>query len=1129
MRRLLVLLSVVLICCLPVITVNAQSASSATITGQVVDPQGLVIANATVTATNVATGVAHSAKTTSSGNYTIPNLAPGTYNVKVDAPRFIAGETMGVKLNLGDSRDLGFKLGVAGSTESVEVTTQAPLIETTKTDVSTSVTDLDMERLPTIAGAGGTVNDYAQLALTAPGVKLDTSGLTTDIIAPGSINNRGNLFNVDGANITDQLVSGRDSTGAAVDEVQEFQVLTNSYNAEYGQATGLVLNVVTKSGTNSVHGEGHTYFRGRNLAASNPFYDLSLFSTALPRSVSSVTAPHCPDSDFTGIGTPAQTLTSLDGCDRAPFHRQEGGFTIGGPLIKDKLFFFGSYELSRQTLPLTLTPGAAEGGPVTVPQPTNNLLYAGKLDYHVSQNNTLSVRYAVDRLRTSNVIVQTGNNVAPSDLTSSLINNASVNVGLVSSITPNLVNEGRFVFYRFVTQTADNSTAPGIVHPDGSQTGADFCCPQAGLQKRYQYIDNLTFTKSKHTWKTGFNVSYYPFFSLFPQFSLGQFIANAANNGATSFTFSAGPGEVTSKDNIYGFYVQDTWKLSRKLTVNYGVRYDYEAGAFKGGKIRGSGDTCLQGNGLVSACSSDKNNLQPRLGFTYAAFENTLIRASVAETTQLAFNNVVLDSLNFDGTTLKTITVPSIFPGPGPDPLPAQRAALFGSFPNAPSAMVLAAFTPFPLTAPPFGRVRPIASNLKNPEIRQVNFGIEHEFSKTLKGQIQYIGQFGFGLFGERDRNAPPVIADPANPGFFFFGDRPNPNFTSIRTNENSRTSHYNGMVVSATKTLSHHVQFNASYTWSHAITSGEDFFGLSEPADFVNIRPELGNAFNDVRHAANMGVVLDSGKVSGNKLTGLFANNLTMGWVGQVQSGRPYPISTGSSGFANGRFFGAGSETQQRPNVLPDGTISVAGLASAFGDLGLFANTPDQIVGGNLVLGSHHLCTNQGFTDAYCNSLQNTFLAPGAASGLGAVDVLTGETVDFKQVSGNLGRDAGRGAPFVKFDTSLQKVYSIPGRENIKVELRFDAFNLLNHTNYQSFNSNDVLTALPFSLDTNCTLCQRPNGTFAGANGQTLHIRDLTHGRISSNLLKPVFGGLGEPGAADIPRTLQLSFHVRF
>ncbi|MGZ4896085.1 MAG: TonB-dependent receptor, partial [Candidatus Angelobacter sp.] len=608
-------------CCLPLALANAQGASSAQISGTVVDPQGAVVPGAKVTATNQATGQGRSVETTSTGNYVIPNLQPGTYNVAVDAKGFAPGTTKDVVLNLGDQRDLGFKLGVAGSTESVEVTTTAPLIETTRTDVSSSVTSMDMERLPTIAGSTGSVNDYAQLALTAPGVKSDTSGLTTDLIAPGSMNNRGNLYNVDGANITDQLVSGRDGTGASIDEVQEFQVLTNNYNAEYGQATGLVMNVVTKSGSNGIHGDGHMYFRGRNLAASDPFYNLGIAGD-----------PRCPDP------------TSIDGCPRAPFHRKEGGFTLGGPFKKDKLFWFTSYELSRQGLPLTLTPFGAS---TTVQQPVNNLLYSGKIDYRISEKHMLTARYAVDRFRISNQIVQTGTNVSPDDLTSSTINNASVNVGLVSSLTPAITNEARFVFYRFVTATSDNTTAPGVVHSDGTQTGADFCCPQGGLQKRYQYVDNLTWAHGKHTFKTGFNISYYPWNSLFPQFHFGQYKMNKTDTAPKSFTFAVGPGEVTSKDNIYGFYFQDTWKLSRKLTMNAGLRYDLEAGAFKGGKIPGPNGTCLQGNGLVSACSSDKNNFQPRLGFTYAPWDKTLFRLSFAETTMLAFNNVVLDSLNF--------------------------------------------------------------------------------------------------------------------------------------------------------------------------------------------------------------------------------------------------------------------------------------------------------------------------------------------------------------------------------------------------------------------------------------------------------------------------------------------------
>src|SRR5947207_8290816 len=347
------LYSMLFLCLIFTAPMWAQSAASATIVGVVTDSQGAVVPNATVTATNTATGIVSSAKTTGSGNFVIPNLPASTYDVKVEAASFASHIAKGVKLNVGDQRDLNFKLAAGTTSQTIEVTSETPLVESTKTDVSSSVTDLDMERLPTFAASSGGANDFAQLALTAPGVKLDTSTVSTDLIGPGSINVRGNLYNVDGANITDQLVSGRDGLGASVDEIQEFQVMTNNYNAEYGQAGGLVINAVTKSGSNNIHGDGHMYFRGRNLAASDPFYNIGLFQNALPRK-----APggppgslYCPAGNFSGT-----TLVSLDGCDRAPFNRHEGGFTLGGPFVKNHLFWFSSFELSHQEKPQLLTP-----------------------------------------------------------------------------------------------------------------------------------------------------------------------------------------------------------------------------------------------------------------------------------------------------------------------------------------------------------------------------------------------------------------------------------------------------------------------------------------------------------------------------------------------------------------------------------------------------------------------------------------------------------------------------------------------------------------------------------------------------------------------------------------------------
>jgi hypothetical protein len=1102
-----------LCCCLPMIMANAQSASTAQVSGTVVDPQGAVVAGAKVTATNVATGVPRSVNTTSTGNYVIPNLPPGTYDVKVEAKGFSEAAGKGLKLNVGDQKNLDFNLAVAGSTQTVEVTAQAPLIETTKTDVSTSVTDLEMQKLPTFAAITGGANDYASLALTAPGVKMDTSTLTGDLIGPGSINNRANLYNVDGANITDQLVSGRDGLGASVDEIQEFQVLTNNYNAEYGQAGGLVINAVTKSGTNAIHGDGHMYFRGRNLQASSPFYNLNLLQSAIPQSAPPTGvggAVRCPDSDFTGIGTPAQTAVNVDGCPRAPFHRKEGGFTLGGPFIKDKLFWFGSWELSRQAIPLTLTPAS---GAVTVQQPVNNHLWSGKLDYRISNKHNLSARFNEDWIVQDNLIVQTSNSVTPDDLVANITHVSTLNVGLVSSLTPNLVNEARFAFVRTLTDTPDKTTTPGAIHTaTGTISGANFCCPQGGLNKRYQYIENLTWTHGNHSFKTGGTVSYYPWFSLFQQFHFGQYRVNKTDTAATQFTFGTGPGSVTSKDNIYGGYFQDTWKMFRNFTLNYGVRYDFEAGAFKGGSVKGPNGTCFQGNGIIPACSSDNNNWQPRLGFTWEIRKGTLFKASAAENTMLAFNNVVLDSLNFDGKNLRTQTT--------------KDPAVLAAFPNAPNpALLVGAACP-----PNCGRVRPISANLHNPEIHMFNASIQHEFGKNVVAEVQYIGQFGSGLFGERDTNAPVIAADPAHPGFFFFQNqapvdpsrpitaRPDNRFLAVRTNENSRTSQYNGMLVSLTKRMSQHFSLNGSYTWSHAITSGEDFFGLSEPGDPKNIKAERGPAFNDVRHAGNISGVIDTGRLSQTNVLRWFTNDITFGVVEQLQSGRPYPFSTGSGGFANAIFFGAGNETNQRPNVLPDGTISSAGIASADGTNGLFSGP-----GGNTFLAP-------GIVAGSCTDVV------GKASCLGSLSADTGDVVDFQKINGNVTRDAGRGSPFYRTDASLKKTFRVPKAETVRLELQVDALNLFNHSNWQGFNANDFLSLLAFDPSPTCTNCMRSNGTYAGNSGQILHLNDVKHGKISNNLLVPDFGGknaplvgLGDPSSVDGSRLFQLAFHVRF
>ena len=1065
---------------------HAQSASTATIVGAVFDPNGALVVGATVTAKNIATGIERTTQTSSGGVYRFDNLAPGLYDIRVDAQGFAPAELKDFKLQVGEQRDVPVHLVIGTATGTVNVTAQLPLVEGSKTDVSTVVTDTAVATLPTTTafnGLGGVSNDYAALATTAPGVRYDTSGVSSDLLAPGAVNNRGIQYNIDGGNIADQVVSGRTQLGASVEEVKEFQVLTNNYNAEYGQSGGLILNVVTKSGTNGFHGDAHYYTRGRNLTANTFFYN----------------------SDPNNQGR------------RPPFHKYEGGGTFGGPIIKNRTFFFLSYEQVRQAVPLTLTPG---GRSITLSQPTKELLMSAKIDHQLSKNNKLTARYNQQRDLQDNLLVQIAPIATQDSLVASVVHDVGFNIADTWTISPTMINEARFFFHRYLSQTPVRSDLPGQQGP-GFYHGAAFCCPQGALDKRYEVIDNLTMTKGSHTFKLGTSISHAPYFSLFTQFNKGLYRYTSpepAIGPAASFTIGLGPAQVNAIDNIYGFYGQDSWRIRPNVTLNLGLRYDVEVGAFVGGSIK-NGSGCFQGNGIIPACSSDHNNFQPRVGLAWSPHYNsgllhtlfgdpdkTVVRLSFAEITMMAYGNVSLDSLNFDGVNLFTVTAtPSsrdsngVLIGP----------AILAFAPLKPPDALLQRLKP----ANFFGRLRPIAPDLKNPETRNFHASINRQFGRDYLVEVGFIGVYGFGLFGESDTNFPVVAPDPAHPGFFYLkagnapSGRPDGRFNAIRTNQNTRTSSYNGGYISLTKRLSNHFQFNGSYTYSKMLSSTEDFFGLSEPGDPRNIRAERGPAFNDIRHLANFGAVYEIEKLTQRSVIKHIINNWTIGAVGSLQSGRPYPVSTGSGPDAFSFFPGAGNETQQRPNVLPDGTLITTNIASADGT--------------NLAIGQTGLPLCPGCP-------QTTFLAPADASPLGPIDSFSGDLVDFQFLNGSLIRDAGRSRPYYRFDMSFIKAFPI--REQMRLEFKLDIFNIFNHTNFLLNNGNDTLNSLPVSADPNCRSCLNAHtGRYIGSDGRVLNIKDLQSGRVSKDFGNPIFNLLGDPSSTDISRTLQVSVRFKF
>jgi len=1168
----------------------------ATITGRVLDPKGASVPDATVTAMNTETGIARTTTTTSDGLYRFEEMVPGIYDVTVGTASFTKAVAKGVRILVGEARDVNFNLELAGQKESVVVTSEIPLVETTKTDISINLDDRDVASLPTttsFAGVGGVSNDWQGLAYAAPGVRTDYTGnLGNEVVGPGSVNDRGVVHNVDGGDLSDVSTSARDSLGATVEEVKEFQVITNNYNAEYGQAGSLILNVVTKSGTNAIHGDGHAYIRGRNFQASDFFYNQG-FSGAGQAAL-------CPAKDFTGGVYGNLPLTTVDGCGRAAFYKHEYGFTAGGPFIKDKLFWFTSLEQVQTGVPQITTPF---GQAITVSSPTTELIWSAKVDAKLTDKHTLTARFNEQRDLQDNLIVQTGLATDPSGFVSSFGHDHTLNIGMVSTPTSHTVNEARFFWHRLRSGTPDKSLVPGQALPN-AYVGADFCCPQASLNHRFQYSDNFSWTHGAHTMKAGTQITHLASDSLFTQFRLGEYAGFKKGgcvdtffpqgNGLCPTQFTAGVGAAFNHipDNIYGLYVQDTWQLKRNLTMNAGLRYDVEIGAFTGGTINQTQDPkhltnngqCFQRNGIIPACAHDYNNFQPRLGFAWSpdyqsGILHTLfggpgksvVRVAGGVVTELAYLNVVLDSLNFDGVSLNTVQATCSVPCSDDGSL---AHTIIRNYPNFPTQAQLQGL----LTPGKFGRVRPISPTLKNPTIYNASASITRQVGQSFVYSVGYVGVFGNGLFGETDENFPTPVADPAHPGFFYFpaypkvdptlksNGRPDNRFTAERTNFSNRTSSYSGVVVSANKRLSHHFQFGTNYTFSKTLGTGEDFFGLSEPGNpLINLSADRAPVQQDVRHLANFTFVADSEKLTGMRFVRTAINDWTFSFIGSVQSGRPYPVSTGAGAFPASIFPGTGgSDTQQRPNVcnagstlpgckgVPVGTIVATNIASSTGT--------------NLAIsqGGVAACNNPALTlspaqqllqpvlppaSANCAALQTTFLSPAGASGFGPVDSLSGDPVDFQFIDGNLGRNGGLTKGYTDFDISLLKAFRIPKRESMRVEIKMDVFNIFNHPNFISNNGNDNISTIgipsvavpvdpanPNGLQMtnagfNCTAnCVSPfSGLYLGANGAPLTLNVFRVGRPDKNLQASNFSGLGNPASDVQNRVIQFALRVRF
>ncbi|HEY5028973.1 MAG TPA: TonB-dependent receptor, partial [Candidatus Angelobacter sp.] len=608
-------LSLAVISCLILListSLFGQATANASLQGTIMDKSQAVIGNkAEITITSKENGVSRTTKTNDSGEYHFEALSAGFYIVKVTAPGFSNAEAKDVELPVGRTTTQNFTLSPGAVSETVEVTGSAPLVDQTKTDVSTNITPEQITDLPLIG------RDIADLAYLAPGVKAaDSYDPTKNRYAILSVNGEGGR----NINVTVNGVDNKDNTvGGPVmqlpaEAVQEFQISTQRFSAVNGRSSGAAINVITKAGSNNFHGSAFGFFREQNFNADQ--------------------------KQANGDGT----TTSAN----PPYERQFFGGSIGGPIKKDKLFVFFALERQREQTALAESPQAFQelslvtnlgAQPIsTVPTPFFENRLNGRLDYVF--NNKNSAYFSVSTQANNSLNDQSGATFDATEGNFTKNHLQVANLTINSQITPTLVNQFTAGFQYWNNLIDSTTRAPLFTFSNNIQFGTNTNVPQNSIQRKYQFKDDISKSIGKHTFKTGIDYIWTPFMGGFFEFNptleidYGQLPSAilALPQGfktpglVQSMSIAVGDPTFIIRDaKQLGLYFQDDWKVSQRLTVNLGLRYDRDFD-FIGGSDIGQSRTFqeLQAaaafSPLAASLSAKQANdyskgFSPRIGF----------------------------------------------------------------------------------------------------------------------------------------------------------------------------------------------------------------------------------------------------------------------------------------------------------------------------------------------------------------------------------------------------------------------------------------------------------------------------------------------------------------------------------
>ena len=817
---------------------SAQGTGTGTIDGRVLDESRAAVPGAAVTAKNSATGLTRASHVSANGTYRISGLPAGRYDVSADLTGFATQLYRDVEILVGTSTTVDFTMKVGTVAETITVTGEVPLIQTTASDVGQVITSRLVENMP-LNG-----RKFQDLSLLVPGTRpsnyYDPTKTEVGGISYGGATGRNVIINVDGGDNNDGVVRGLLQQFSA-DAIQEYKVTTQRYSAEFGRSVGGVVNVITKSGTNEFRGSAFYQWRDEGLNAKTFFEE---------------------DQDL----------------PKQPFKQQQFGGTLGGPFQKDKAHFFLSYERNaRDEFATVDTRGALpqEEGPQ--PQPFRNNFVTAKLNFQTSTSNNLSMRYSLEDQQRENDFI--GGNVLAS---SGALNTNKIHSGLIKNTTTvgsSKVNEFLVLFQDFENNiTANDNTNPGVTTPDFT-FGANLNTPQQTIQRRWQVRDDFSFRKEgwggDHDFKAGAEVIRSHYGGFFTPTLYGRFVFSQPlpsldaylNSIADTFTGSAGDNEFDDNWTYVAAYFQDDWKPTRKLTLNLGVRYEIQYGPYDNGfdtvSLR-----ALSAAGSPTQRKQDYNNIGPRVGFAYDVNGDarTVVRGGYGRYYDEVFSNITLYEY-WSQVNSPTFFI-SLTPPPfTPNQYAANRDSIRTSFIDPTFAGQL-----LRLTAP----------DLVQPSSDQLTFGASRQFGRNVAFDVDYVFAKGHDEIHRWRINTAQNVNTRVSPAGVFA-----PDLGPILVEGNRGRSTYNALYVTG-KVRADKLYVLSTYALTYAKNISDGF--NTQPHDITNADWELDYGWtpNDIRHRATFAGIYQ------------FTRGLQFSTSLQFNTGKPFNARTGQGGLRN-------------------------------------------------------------------------------------------------------------------------------------------------------------------------------------------------------------------------------------